>query len=125
MDIQGILLGHVRMYVCMYVRMYVRMLILHVLKISAYALLSDLTKAYLCSLVTAVHTSGRILSLADCSIPARRHIHTCVQSEERIQGKEIVQMMIHCICLCAIYNLCVCVHICMHLRTYSDNATTN
>lgn len=72
MDIQGILLGHVRMYV--------QMLILHVLKISAYALLSDLTKAYLCSVVTAVHTSGRTLSLADCSIPARRHIHTCVQS---------------------------------------------
>ena len=36
MDIQGILLGHVRMYV--------QMLILHVLKISAYALLSDLTR---------------------------------------------------------------------------------
>ena len=63
MDIQGILLGHVHM------------LIFHVLKISAYALLSDLTETYLCSLVTAVHTSGRTLSLADCSIPARRHIH--------------------------------------------------
>lgn len=80
------------------------------------ALLSNLTKTYLCSLVTAVHTLGRTPSLADRNIPAR-YIHTYIRMyivEERIQGKEIAQVMDDSLYMFVCYT-----NLCMYVCTYS------